>query len=214
MNLLFDLDGTLTDPSPGITGCITAALRDAGVEPPPRDRLEAWIGPPLLESFHDLLGSEAAAVDALDRYRSCYADGGMFQCRVHDGIRECLDALVPRYRLFVATSKPLAFATQIVAHFGLSRYFQAVYGSELDGTRADKRDLIRHALERELLIEAETIMIGDRRHDIEGGRGNRIRSVGVLWGFGARAELEAAGADALCERPADLASLLASVRRP
>ncbi len=210
MNLLFDLDGTLTDPARGITTCIARALRDAGVEVPPAAVLESFIGPPLLETFGALLGDAERARAALESYRAHYSGEGMFDCRVHEGIEASLERLGTRHRLFVVTSKPTVYALRIVEHFDLAGYFADVYGSELDGTRAEKQALIGHVLRRESLAAADTVMIGDRRHDVEGARGNAACSIGVLWGFGSRDELVAAGADRLCEAPSSLVDVVAS----
>jgi phosphoglycolate phosphatase len=206
-NLLFDLDGTLTDPYVGITASIRAALACLGRPAPPPERLGWCIGPPLRESFKRLLVTEddALADRALTHYRERFGAVGLFENRVYAGVPTVLEQLSAKgYRLFVATSKPGVFADRILDHFGLRVHFSAVYGSELDGTRNDKGDLIAHLLSREAIPAAETVMIGDRYHDIVGARRNGVGAYGVLWGYGTRMELEKAGAVACLESPADL----------
>lgn len=211
MNLLFDLDGTLTDPFLGITRCIVHALTTLGRQAPPPGDLRWCIGPPLKDSFLLLLDTENGllAEEAIRHYRDRFATVGMFENEVYPGIAEALADLRHRgHRLFVATSKPTVFATQILDHFDLSSHFQAVYGSELDGTRCDKADLIAHLLRHESLLADETLMIGDRRHDVIGAKANRLRAFGVLWGYGSQTELTTAGADLCVSTPAQLASAI------
>lgn len=206
--IFIDLDGTLSESSPGIVASIRAGLAAVGADQP--DDLTWCVGPPLQQSFATLLGGyEARAAEALAAYRAHYDAGAMFDCKVYDGIPEALEALSAGARLFLATSKPIVFARRITARFGLDRYLETEFGSELDGTRAAKPDLLAHAL-------AETgagpaLMIGDRRHDIEGARANGLPGIGVLWGYGGAAELTKAGADALAETPAALPALVASL---
>jgi phosphoglycolate phosphatase len=139
----------------------------------------------------------------------------MFENRVYDGIPACLDALRQAgHELFVVTTKPTVFAARILEHFALTEYFRAVHGSELDGTHAAKSDLIAHVLRAERLDAAAAVMIGDRRHDIEGALANGVRACGVAWGFGSRAELLAAGAEVLANDPGDLVRLFGSGAAP
>jgi phosphoglycolate phosphatase len=159
------------------------------------------------------MGSDdpADVADAIRHYRERYIDIGKFENELIDGIPELLDELVDEgAALFVATSKPAAYAREIVEHFDLMRRFRSLYGSGLDGTNAAKADLLKHLLTAENIAPADAIMIGDRRHDIEGAQSNGVRSVGVLWGYGDRAELEAAGADWIVERPKEIATLLSA----
>jgi phosphoglycolate phosphatase len=205
--VLFDLDGTLTDPREGITRCIAHALARMGVEPPPLDALTFAIGPPLRDSLATLLGTrERAAVErALALYRERFADVGLFENAPYDGIAEALAAIrATGARLFVATSKPLVYAERIVRHFGLDPHFVAVHGCELDGTREDKRDLLAHLLPHHGVESSEAIMIGDRGVDMRAARHHGVHALGVLWGYGSAEELQAAGAHALCDRPATL----------
>ncbi len=206
--ILFDLDGTLTDPVVGIAASLRHALVALGRPAP--DDLTWCIGPPLQESLRALLGDEGPVDEAVTLYRERYGEIGLFENAVYPGIEEVLRGLRGEgRRLFVATSKLAIYARRILAHFALDGYFETIYGAELDGTRSDKSALIAWILEREGLAAASVVMVGDRSHDMVGARNNRVATVGVLFGYGTRAELEAAGADALAERPGDLPALLA-----
>jgi phosphoglycolate phosphatase len=199
VRLLFDLDGTLTDPGRGITRCIQHALEGLGRSAPPAADLAWCVGPPLRESLAQLLGTSDASLieQAVALYRERFSSVGMYENAVYSGVREgLLDLRRDGHQLWVATSKPHVYARQILAHFGLLPMFVAVYGSELSGERTDKPLLIRHLLGAERWDEPPC-MVGDRRHDVEGAHANGLRAIGVLWGYGSRAELEAAGADVL-----------------
>ena len=209
--ILFDLDGTLTDPREGITRSIAYALGRMGVEPPPLADLTFAIGPPLRASLARLIGTESA--DAVERtlafYRERFADVGLFENAVYDGVAETLAALSGSgATLFVATSKPRVYAERIIRHFALDAHFVAVHGCELDGTREDKRELLAHLLPRHGLDGTRATMIGDRGADMVAARHHNLRAVGALWGYGSREELEAAGAHACCAGPRDLPSIL------
>lgn len=182
MNVLFDLDGTLTNPKLGIVGCIRHALTALGRDPDDYPNLERFIGPPLLPTFAELLGNETEAPSALQLYRERFSSVGLYENEVYEGIERSLSELSEAgCTLMVATSKPQVYAVKIIQHFGLDSYFQQVYGSELDGRLSDKTELISSILTHEGLERASTVMIGDRSHDIVGAKGNRLRSVGVLW---------------------------------
>jgi len=205
--ILFDLDGTLTDPAEGITRSIAYALGRMGLEPPPLADLTFAIGPPLRRSLARLIGSEAH--EAIERtlafYRERFADVGLFENAVYDGIVETLTELsADGAALYVATSKPRVYAERIVRHFGLDAHFLAVHGCELDGTREDKRDLLAHLLPRHAIDPRDAVMIGDRGADMVAARHHGVRAVGALWGYGSREELEAAGAHALCALPREI----------
>jgi len=207
MNLLFDLDGTLTDPFLGITRCIVHALAALGQPAPPPEDLRSCIGPPLKQSFLTLLETtdDRLAETAIAHYRERFGTVGLFENQVYPGIDQALTKLRHRgHRLFVATSKPTVFATKIVEHFGLSSHFHVIYGSELDGTRCEKAELLAHLLHRESLLAAQTLMIGDREHDVLGAKANGLRAIGVLWGYGTRDELNTAGATICLDSPAQL----------
>ncbi|MDH5288252.1 MAG: HAD hydrolase-like protein [Betaproteobacteria bacterium] len=207
--VLLDLDGTLSDNFAGISRSIVHALARLGVPSPGDDALRACVGPPLRESFARLVpGLDAAGVEAaIGHYRERYRDVGWRENVAYDGVAGALAALAARrVRMFVCTSKPEVFATRIVAHFGFDAYVERVHGADLAGALDDKRALLAHALSREGIDAAQAVMVGDRHHDVRAARANGVRAIGVLWGYGSRAELE--GAERLLERPADLAGLL------
>lgn len=209
MNILFDLDGTLTDPREGIVACIKHGLSSLGEPSPPDSDLERFIGPPLHDTFARLLSGDSTRIEAAIRaYRERFATVGMFENAVYSGIPGVLESLgALGAELYVATSKPQVFAERILAHFGLWGHFKGIFGSELSGVRSDKGELIGHVLATARLRSDETVMVGDREHDVRGARRNHIRAVGVLWGYGSREELTVAGAERLLEQPSDLCSL-------
>jgi phosphoglycolate phosphatase len=215
MNLLFDLDGTLTDPFQGITRCILHALLKLGRPLPPQESLRWCIGPPLKNTLAKLLDSnDGQLIDkALAMYRERFGVVGLFENDVYQDIPEVLDALEKLgHTLYVATSKPTLYADRIIDHFKLSRYFKKVYGSELDGTRVDKTSLIAYILQTESIQSSDTFMIGDRKHDIIGARANKVNGLGVLWGYGTREELEESGAFACINQPGNLISTVDTTR--
>jgi phosphoglycolate phosphatase len=206
VRLLFDLDGTLTDAGPGITRCIQHALGRLGRPVPPASQLAWCIGPPLRASFAELLASsDPGLVDqAIAIYHERFVEVGMFENAVYPGVRDGLVRLSGvGHGLWVATSKPHLYARRILEHLKLLGLFAGVYGSELSGERADKVSLIRHLLDAEGR-DGECYMVGDRRHDVEGAHANGVGAVGVLWGYGTKAELERAGADVLVRSMAEL----------
>lgn len=204
--LLFDLDGTLTDPREGITRCVQYALARQHIEVADRGALECFIGPPLKSAFMRYYGmDEAAAQQAVADYRERFVRRGMYENQVYDGMRDLLWALKSdRRRLFVATSKPWLFAGQIIDHFELARYFCRVYGSELDGRRSEKHALIAYLMREERLQPADVLMIGDRKYDLHGARHNGIANAAVGYGYGSRDELEAEAPDFYFATVADL----------
>ena len=203
--IYFDLDGTLTDPKPGITRSIQYALERLGQPVPSEDDLAWCIGPPLLASLKKLVGSDDLAGKALLLYRERFSEIGLFENEVFPGIEDTLSALAASgRRMFVATSKPAIYAERIVSHFGLEQHFERVFGSELDGTRTDKTDLLRFALEAADVDPTQTVMIGDRSHDMVGARNNGMTAIGVLYGYGNRDELLEAGAHRICETHREL----------
>jgi phosphoglycolate phosphatase len=208
---LFDLDGTLTDPREGITRSIAYALERMGLAPPAPDDLTFAIGPPLRRSLAQLLGDESPAVveRALAHYRERFAEVGLFENALYEGVAEMLGALGARgASLYVATSKPRVYAERIVRHFALDAHFEAIHGCELDGTHEDKHDLLAHLLPRHGVAPAHAAMIGDRGNDMAAARHHGVRAVGALWGYGTREELAQAGAHAFCARPAELLDVL------
>jgi len=209
--LLFDLDGTVTDPRVGITRCVAYALERFGIHVADTDSLTPFIGPPLEESFMKFYGfSRADAKAAVAAYRERFGDVGLFENAEYPGMAALLRDLTAAGRtLALATSKPEVYARRILDHFGYTGFFTVLTGSELSGERVRKAEVIACALERLGFPEKrDCLMIGDREHDVLGARENSLPCVGVLYGYGSRAELSAAGADALCESVAALRGLL------
>lgn len=207
--VFFDLDGTLTDPKIGITASIQYALAKLDVPVPTQDELTWCIGPPLRASFVALLGGEDKADLGVALYRERFGDVGLFENELYPGVATALAAVAASgRRMFVATSKPHVFADRIIEHFGLRQYFQRVFGSELDGTRVDKSELLRYALEQTSADAARAMMIGDRKHDIIGAANNGITAIGALYGYGGREELTKAGAAHLVQSPAEIPGLI------
>ena len=211
--IFFDLDGTLTDSGPGITASVAYALKKLGIDPPEPERLRSFIGPPLMSSFARWYGfDEAQCREAVRLYREYFTAGGMFENSVYPGVPEALERLrAAGFRLAVATSKPELFSRQIIAHFGLEGYFEAVCGAAMDESRTEKADVLRYALETMGAGAAESLMVGDREHDVLGAKAVGVPCLGVLWGYGSREELTGAGAAALAETPEEMAErILAS----
>lgn len=207
-HVYFDLDGTLTDPYEGITRCILYALDKLGVQHPDDDFLYDCIGPPLYETFPQLVGEELT-LTAVDLYRERFNEVGWQENKLYDGILDALDAIADSgATLFVATSKPQVQAKRIVDHFGMSRFFTAVFGCELNGTRSKKADLLRYAIAMHPGA-AQRTMVGDRKHDLMGAVANDMRPVGVSYGYGSVAELAAAGAEIIVDSPGSLPGILA-----
>jgi phosphoglycolate phosphatase len=198
MEVLFDLDGTLTDSGPGITRCIQEALRELGRAIPEAESLRQFVGPPLQDTFALLLASrdEADIAEAVRLYRQRFVVTGMFENAVYPGVREGLERLRSGgHRLWVATSKPDVYARRVLEHFAIADSFAGVYGPDLAGRNHDKRDLIRELLSRERLAPQAACMVGDRALDMQGARANGVAAVAVSWGFGTAEELHAAAPD-------------------
>jgi phosphoglycolate phosphatase len=206
MNVIyFDLDGTLTNPKPGITRSIQYALGKLDRAVPTEDELTWCIGPPLHASLKKLLGTDDLADAALLLYRERFADIGLFENEIYPGIEDTLSVLAKSgRRLFVATSKPGVYAERIIDHFKLRDYFERVFGSELDGTRTDKTELLGYALQTMGVDPSRAMMIGDRSYDMIGARNNGMTAVGVLYGYGTEQELLAGGAHHVCAAPRGL----------
>jgi phosphoglycolate phosphatase len=203
--IYFDLDGTLTDPKAGITRSIQYALGKLDHGVPSEDELTWCIGPPLRASLKKLLANDELVEKAVSLYRERFADIGLFENEVYPGIKDTLSVLArPGRRLFVATSKARIYAERIIDHFKLTMYFERVFGSELDGRRSDKTDLLGYALRATGVDPLQAIMIGDRSHDMIGARNNGMTAVGVLYGYGSQEELVDAGAHHVCATPQGL----------
>ncbi|QWU44957.1 MULTISPECIES: HAD family hydrolase [Bacillus] len=189
---LFDLDGTLTDPKEGIINSALYALNKMGIEEGNISELDSFIGPPIQQSFAERYNMNEIEVErAVFYFREYLKQNGLLENKVYDGIGALLQKLKDAgNRLFVATSKPTVFAKQVIEHFQLTRYFEGIIGSNLDGTRIKKEEIIAHILQtNENLKKEEIVMIGDRKHDIIGANHNGITSIGVLYGYGSENEL-------------------------
>lgn len=209
--ILFDLDGTLTDPKEGITKSVAYALQQFGIKEENLDSLCKFIGPPLQESFEVYYGmSRESAAIAVEKYREYFAPCGLFQNKVYEGIEKLLKELKEGGRcLMLATSKPTVYARQILEHFRLDSYFDYIVGSELDGSRVKKGEVIAYALKEAGVAEVEqAVMIGDRKHDVIGAKENGLDSIGVLYGYGSKEEMEENGADYIVETAEQLYPLL------
>jgi phosphoglycolate phosphatase len=212
--VLFDLDGTLTDPFDGITRSIQYALEKMGAPAVDAQDLRWCIGPPLWDSFRVLLDTQDRG--ELDRavayYRERYTATGLYENTLIEGIPDLLSTLTGAgTRLHVCTSKPHTYAGKIVEHFGLLPYFGKVYGSELDGTRSAKAELVAHILSEESLTGREVVMVGDRKHDLIGANANGVAGIGVLWGYGSREELAEENPVLIAESPAEISDFLQPV---
>ena len=201
--IIFDLDGTITDPRVGITKSIDYALRHFGIETENIDSLCKYIGPPLMNTFQEGYGfSTEKAKAAISKYREYFSVTGIYENIVYTGIIEMLGNLQNKHKkLMMATSKPTEFANRILEHFNLTRYFDFVAGSEMGGIRTEKADVIKYVIEENQILDiSEVIMIGDRKYDIIGAKIAGIDSAGVLYGYGDKDELIQAGAEYIVEK--------------
>ncbi|PKY88573.1 phosphoglycolate phosphatase [Falseniella ignava] len=204
---LFDLDGTLVDPGVGITSGVQYTLKHFGIEVEDRRQLYPFIGPPLLDSFMDFFNlNEMQAKEAIDYYREYYGATGLFENTVYPGIKTVLDQLKSQGKMIaLATSKPEVFAERILAHYKLTDYFDYIGGATFDGVRSHKLDVIRYVLQ--VLgnpASDQVVMVGDRKFDVLAGNELSLTTVGVLYGYGSQAELQAAKADYIISQPTDL----------
>lgn len=214
--ILFDLDGTLTDPGVGITNSVMYALEKYGIIVSDRSELYKFIGPPLMQSFENYYGFDKNEAErAVALYREYFRDRGIFENQVYDGIKHLLGTLKAQGKVVgLATSKPEVYAKQILEHFELDGDFDFISGSMMSGERTDKGEVIAWAVQllgekqKQKYTAEEMVMIGDREHDVIGARKNRITSIGVLYGYGSREELTEAGADAVVSSVGELAEML------
>lgn len=208
-HIFFDLDGTLTDPEEGITSSVAYALAAFGIESNRRE-LRKFIGPPLLEAFMEYYGfSRNDAGLAVKKFREYFTEYGIFQNRLYPEIPTLLSRLGELgIRSYIATSKPEVFAKKIVEHFELGSYLSGIFGSELDGSRTRKGEVIRYALEQTGLSSNEVIMVGDREHDVIGAAENGLKCIGVLYGHASDGELERVGASCLISNPLQLLEVI------
>lgn len=214
MHILFDLDGTLVDSRPGIFNCIQYSLEHHQLPVPAAENLLWCIGPPILESFAKLVGPDSPHLfePAVVKYRERYSEIGIFECEVFPEIIETLEELQRLgHTMHVATSKAEIYAKRIITHFEMDRFFTSVNGSELDGTRANKAELIAHILEQQKIARDEVVMIGDREHDIIGAVKNGVPSIGAMWGYGTGKELIESGATLCARVPRLLVELVGSL---
>lgn len=211
-NILIDLDGTLTDPKVGITTSARYGLAKVGHPIPESENIDWIIGPPLKASLAKILNvdvNNVLADQALLGYRERFAVTGLFENHVFDDVAETLEALKNKgYRLFLATAKPEVYARQILDHFDLLQYFEYPYGSELNGERTNKGDLIAYILKKEQLNPDECLMVGDREHDIFGARHNGIETIAVEYGYGSKQELDQALPKARIQKFSDILNMI------
>ncbi len=209
--ILFDLDGTLTDPAIGITNSVIHSLKKYGIDNVSREELYKFIGPPLHESYQKFFGfSEEESFRAVEYYREYYKSKGIYENLLYEGIEDLLKAIKESgKKIVLATSKPEIFAREILRYFKLDSYFTFAAGANLDGSRTVKAEVISYALDSIGITDfTDVVMVGDREHDIIGAKTVGIDSVGVLFGYGSREELENAGADYITDTVSELKSLL------
>jgi phosphoglycolate phosphatase len=206
-HLLFDLDGTLTDPKIGIVNSLQWAFAKLDRPIDKSSDLNWCIGPPMHDSMLRLLGPgrEHLLPKCIELYREQYAQRGLYENSLYPGVPEMLSGLRSSgARLLLCTSKPWVFAAEVLKHFSLDTFFDQLYGSELDGTRSDKGELIGHLLKKEHLNPDFAVMIGDRMHDMVGASRNRVIPWGVSWGYGSTEELQEAGAARIFDHPLEI----------
>jgi phosphoglycolate phosphatase len=205
-NILFDLDGTLTDPYPGMAKSLRYALDKFGIVEDSAEKIKRFIGPPLYQSFIEFYGfDEDKAKLAVGYYREYYSDKGLYDNKLYDNVDNLLKTLKDAGKVCViATSKPQNFAHEVLKYLKIERYFDKVVGSNLEGTLYEKEDIIRFAIENGGLGKAETIMVGDRKYDILGARKNGIDSIAAAYGYGTMEELEESGPTHICRNVMDI----------
>ncbi len=206
--ILFDLDGTLTDSGEGIINCATLALNHFGLPVPDRETMRVFVGPPLDETFIKFGVPADKADEAIAVYRSRYTTVGMFENIPYPGVEEMLQKLKDKgHKLYVATSKPEGMSVTILEHFGLAKYFDLICGATLDGSRSKKADIITYLLQKAGGAE-NAVMVGDTAYDVIGAKAHGMPAIGVAWGYGKVADMEAAGAAAIANTVEELFQLL------
>jgi len=210
--ILFDLDGTLTNPKEGITKCVQYALKHFGIERE-CDELISFIGPPLKEKFIEYASlSEEDGVKAVEIYRERFAPIGIFENEIYDGIIYLLEELKKQGKtLAIATSKPTVYAEKIAEKYGIMPYLSCLVGSELDGRHTDKAEVVEIAMRKLGASSKNTIMVGDREHDVIGARKNGVECIGVGYGYGGEDELLKSGALKIADTPYELLKILSAM---
>lgn len=211
-HIFFDLDGTLTDPAPGITNAIIYGRKKWGLPCGPNEEYLKFIGPPMPQSYVDFWGmSPEEATEFLKAYREYFSTVGLFENKVFPGIPELLKKLKNAgCRLYIATTKPTVYSVQIAEKFGFAEYFEIISGCGLDGTRGEKWEVIDYARQVCGADMSKAVMIGDRLYDVEGAHRHGIDCIGVTYGYGSRREHEEAGADFIVDSVEELSALLLS----
>lgn len=214
--VLFDLDGTITDPKEGITRSVQFALKKFGINVADLDSLCPFIGPPLSSSFEEFYGfSHEKAMEAVDEYRVYYKDRGIFECKLYDGIKELLEKLHKLgIKVVLATSKPEIFAVRLLEHFEIFQYFDVVAGSDMQGHRVEKADVINYAINQiEDFEPSEAVMVGDRKFDYIGADKFNIPCILIGYGYGEMEELQACKPFAIKETVEELADYLCELAK-
>lgn len=212
-NVLFDLDGTLTDPKEGIINSILYSLEKLGIKENHTGELDSFIGPPLRSSYIERYRlTDKVADKAVTFYREYFSSRGIYENNVYPGIKELLESLSSKeFRLFLATSKPTVFSERILHHFNLEKYFSAIIGSNLDNTRTDKTEIIAYAVSNYNLKPEDSVMVGDRMHDILGARNNFMKAIAVTYGYGSPEELQSSRPDYMADDCKELESIILAV---
>lgn len=211
--ILFDLDGTIIDSKPGIFASAAFALDKLSLEMPAESQMMGFLGPPLSDGFRSVCHVPETLVEsAVKLYREYYNSGGKFEAAVYSGVKELLSALRKEgYRCYITTSKPHVFAKQILAHFEIAEMFDGIYGSEFDGTRGKKAEVIDFCLVNESLTSDDVVLVGDRHFDVNGAAACHMPCIGVLYGYGSREELISAGAAALAKSAEEVLPIIRSM---
>jgi phosphoglycolate phosphatase len=213
-SVLFDLDGTLIDSQPGIVASCLAALCALGHKPDEALDVKCFIGPPIEEMMQVLLRSygDDRVGEAVTAYRHHYGESGLLGSEPYPGIIGALQEMRQAgLRIYLATSKREVFARRILENLKLATYFDGIYGSVPGGKLDHKTELLAQIVSEQDICASHSLMVGDRRNDIIGAHAVNMRGLGVLWGYGSRDELEAAGAEQLVELTADLAQVVLSM---